>query len=395
MSPPPSKAARGPSKQRRGSSPTDTASVAPSPPAPPAADPVSTTAKPVTDAALAAAVSTPPTPAAAPRRRSARQDQKKPPHEQRGPNPNRLGISRNTSTQRTLQQGARLVDANKIDLSANARRRGGRPGGRHTTITLTSAASKDTPDVFLIGICIKDETGLRFDVHPTPGPLDDALPLALENAVLRCPALRDLILVTPYKSLWSAANHTKATRDFVRQHGCRITHSHPMPYDLSNMLAQAAARGECGPRQVDFHLYTASVTDGSRTYVSGILYGKSRAYQFTQTLPHGGLAAAEAAVAQWAFRLMPEHTDVMVHNANPIMRDVWENPKNCPPDVREVMKGVVQQIRLKNLKFRQGIEPYVADIARAAREIASHAYAGANLRTPAPTPAPQIRKEPA
>lgn len=130
------------------------------------------------------------------------------------------------------------------------RRRNGRPGARHTTITLTSAPSKDAPGVFLIGLCIKDETGLRFDVHPTPGPLDDALPLALENAVLRCPALRDLIIVTPYKSLWNPANHTQATRDFVRQHGCRLTHAHPMPFDLGNMLAQAAARGESGPRRV-------------------------------------------------------------------------------------------------------------------------------------------------
>ncbi|ABW35133.1 hypothetical protein Dgeo_3092 (plasmid) [Deinococcus geothermalis DSM 11300] len=366
MPPPPRQAQRGPSKHRRSTTPTD-----------------NTPAVPITPAPVAPAATTPSRSQAAPQ----------PGHPPRGPNPNRLGINRNSATRSTLQQGARLVDASKVDLSATARRRNGRPGARHTTITLTSAPSKDAPGVFLIGLCIKDETGLRFDVHPTPGPLDDALPLALENAVLRCPALRDLVIVTPYKSLWNPANHTKATRDFVRQHGCRLTHAHPMPFDLGNMLAQAAARGESGPRRVDFHLYTASITDGARTYVSGILYGKSRAYQFTQTLPHASLAAAEAAVSQWAFRLMPENTDVMVHNANPIMQGVWENPKGCPPDVREVMKGVGQQIRLKNLKFKQGIEPYVANIARAAREIASHAYAGANLR--APLPAAPRKQEPA
>ncbi|MBZ9714953.1 hypothetical protein [Deinococcus multiflagellatus] len=293
-------------------------------------------------------------------------------------------MTRNSGTRATLKRGARLVDPVKVDLSVSTRRRGGHAGARQTTITITSRPSKEDNSIFLIGLCIKDETGLRFDVHPTPGPLDAALPLALENAVLRTPALRDLILSTPYKTLWNPANHTKATRDYVRSHGCHLSPSHPLPFDLGHVLAHAAARGEMGPKLVDFHLYTASITDGERSYVSGILYGRSRAYQFTQTLPHANLAAAEAAVSHWAFKQMPEHTDIMIHNANPLMRDIWVNPSAGTPEVRDALKGVGQQIRLKNLKFKQGIEPYVASIARVAREIASHAYAGANLHRSTP-----------
>lgn len=301
---------------------------------------------------------------------------------QRGPNPNRLGLNRSMDGRETLRRGARLVDTSKVDLSAATRRSGGRPGARHTTITITSAPNPAHDGTFLIGLCIKDETGLRFDTYPSPGPIDDTLPLALENAVLRCPALRDLVVTTPYKLLWDERNHTKITRDYVRQHGCRITHAHPMPFDLGHMLARTAARGRSGPQLVDFHLYTASITDGERTYASGILYGRSKAYQFTQTFTGASLAAAEAAVTGWAFKLMPEHSEVMIHNANPTMREVWSNPDSMPGEVREVLKRVGQQLRLKNLKFKPAIEPYVGEIARVAREIVSHAYAGANLHSP-------------
>ncbi len=293
---------------------------------------------------------------------------------QRGPNPNRI----------VARGGFRPTDAGTIDLSPQARRQGGRVGARHTTITILSAPSQGDRGVFLIGICIRDDTGLRFDAQPTPGPLDLALPLALENAVLRCPALRDLIVTTPYKLLWDSANHTPSTRDWVRRHGCRLTHAHPMPYDLGNMLALVAARGGRGPRLVDYHLYTASITDGERSYVSAVLYGRSKAYAFTQTLAHHNLAAAEAVASHWAFTRMPEHSEVMVCNANPVMREIWTTPQHAPPEVRDALHGLAQQIRLRNIRFVQQAEPFVADVARAAREMASHAYAGANLRVALP-----------
>ncbi|GGB73660.1 hypothetical protein [Deinococcus soli (ex Cha et al. 2016)] len=296
----------------------------------------------------------------------------------RGPNPNRLDLGRSSAGRTTIKSGARLVHSS-VDLSAATRRAGGRPGSRHTTITIISAPNKDHPGAHRIGVCIKDETGLRFDTHPCPGPIDDHLPLVLENAVLRCPGLRDLIITTPYKHLWNEQNHTRKTRDYVRHHGCRIRPAHPMPYDLGHMLARTAASGHTGPTLVDYHLYTASLTDGERTYASGILYGRSKAYQFTQTTPGATLPAAEAAIATWAFALMPEHSDVMIHNASAAMQAVWTNPASMTTDVRDVMKRAGHHLRLKNLKFRPGIEPYLAELARVAREIASHAYAGANL----------------
>lgn len=290
----------------------------------------------------------------------------------RGPNPKRL-LSKQAVQE--VKRGARLI-SDAVELDVQTRRAGGTVRARQTTITLVA---KQGEDGHLIGLCLKDHAGLRFFTYPVQGPLDDALPHALEAAVLRCPALRDLVLVTPYKTLWDERNHTHATRDFVRTHGCRLVHAHPLPFDLGHTLARAASRGDLGPRVVDYHLYTASLTDGERTYSGAVLFGRGYAHQLTQTHRHTDLASAEGASATWAFKLMPAGSDVMIHNASPLLARVWTNPTAATPEVRDALRPAAHLLRVKGLHFKQGAEPFLSALARVAREMAAHAYAGADL----------------
>ena len=128
----------------------------------------------------------------------------------RGPNPKRL-LSKQAVQE--VKRGARLI-SDAVELDVQTRRAGGTIRARQTTITLVA---KQGQEGHFIGICLKDHAGLRYFTYPVQSTaLDDALPHALEVAVLRCPALRDLILVTPYKRLWDDKNHTSVTRDFLR-----------------------------------------------------------------------------------------------------------------------------------------------------------------------------------
>ncbi|ASN83257.1 hypothetical protein [Deinococcus ficus] len=307
------------------------------------------------------------------------------PQRTKGRNPHRRSLPRDNRFRDATGENPNahiVMNQDPVDISLDARR-GESSGPRQTgTITILGVTDKGERQTNSVGICIRDQHNLRFMRYPTRETLDTVLPHVLETALKNAPALSDLILTTPYKQLWSEANYTEETQRFLRQYGCRVKKAYPLPHDLGGTLARLAANGILGPQLVEYHLYTASVTDERRAYVAALLWGKSYAHRFVQTLPAPSLALAEAAATEWAFKLMPRTSTVLISNANPVIGQLWANPKSLQEnaEMREAMRGVGRQMKAKDLRFKTDIEKPHHQLARVVREIVGGLYAGADVR---------------
>ena len=300
-------------------------------------------------------------------------------------NPNRFTLPKAEEIQAT-----RLINPNVIDLDTASRRR---TSGRKqlTTITIigirgenTKRSSLQVEGTHSIGLCIRDGEKMRFMHYPTLENLDDVLPSALETAIMYVPALSDVIISSPHRMIRDNRNHTPETAERIRDFGLNVNARHPLPGDVGATLARMSAMGITGPLLVDYHLYTASITDESRSYAAALLWGKHYALQFIQTFEDAKLSSAEAHMAEWAFKLLPQGAEVMVHNANPGFGEVWKNPKILALEenaaLREAMRGLGKQLRIKNIVFDVKKEKPHELLKRAVRDIAAGRYAAADTR---------------
>ncbi|AZI45222.1 hypothetical protein EHF33_20140 (plasmid) [Deinococcus psychrotolerans] len=233
-----------------------------------------------------------------------------------------------------------------------------------------------------IGICVRDHYNLRFMRYPTTEPLDRALPHALEIALSNSPAPADILLTTSHKVLWQPGNYTQASLEFIQRNRCKVRLAYPLPHDLGSTLATLSAEGVLGPRLTDYHLYTASVTDERNAYVAALLWGKNYAHRYVQTLPTPNLGMAEAAATEWAFKIMPRGSEVMIRNSNPWIGQLWNNSKamNMTSEIRQSLSGVSRQLKLKEIRFTTDIEKPHNSLARVVREIVGGLYGGVDVR---------------
>lgn len=304
----------------------------------------------------------------------------------RRPNPNRRTFSEKTYADRgTGQQRDEYQAHQHRTISQEILEHRGTEGTRsrqQCTITIVGVKNRYENETTSLGLCIRDYHNMRFMTYPARERLDDVLPHAFETAVLNAPALSDIILTTPYKQLWTPGSYTEKTREFLNRNNCRLTHAYPLPHDLGGTLARLAANGTTGPLRVEYHLYTAAITDEHNAYVAGLLWGKNYAHRYIQTIPRPQIAIAEAAAVEWAFKLMPQNAHVLMHNANATLGRIWQNPREIEkhPDIREAMRGVGKQMRAKEIKFFVDTEPHHNVLARVVREIVGGLYANVDPR---------------
>ncbi len=287
--------------------------------------------------------------------------------------PNRL-IPRNRRT----PTEAPLIAPPHVDLRDFIRRRGGPNGKRQTTITLL-AGRPTTAGHALIGVSVRTQGRHLYYHHPVTSLLDRDLPHALETAVLRAPAMTDLIITTPIKSLWDLHHLTPATKDRIADLGCRVRFAHPLQHDLGTALAKTASEGHTGPQHVDAHLYTATLTDGHRTYTAAVLWQHGHVLQTTLTTDPIALDLAEVRLVLWAAGRLPAGASLQIQNANPTLTRLWSNPEHMTPEQRQALTPLLPHLTTKGLQIRQGSDPINRRIARATRDIAATLYASADL----------------
>jgi len=269
-----------------------------------------------------------------------------------------------------------------VDVHLDARRAEGNAPRQLCTITIVAVREKMLADTQNIGICVRDHYNLRFVRYPVSEPLDQVLPHALEVAFSHSPSAADILLTTAHKVLWKPANYTEASAAFIKHNRCKIKLAYPLPHDLGSTLATLAANGVTGPRMSDYHLYTASVTDERNAYVAALLWGKNRAHRYVQTLPIPNLAMAEAAATEWAFRLVPNNSHVMIRNSNPDIGQLWNNTRDLSmtPEMRQALSGVGRLLKAKDLRFSTDVEKPHNTLARVVREIVGGLYGGVDVR---------------
>lgn len=305
-----------------------------------------------------------------------------------GRNPNRLSFPTSTDL-----NASRLINPRMINLDTANRRRTARQ--ENVTISIIAVRSEHTADHLRreaphsVGLCIRMSSSARYMHYANPAglPLDEVLPLALETAVAHTPPLSDVTLATPHKHLWDTSAHTPHTTQLIRDIGLNFHARHPTPGDIGATLARMSAMGVTGPIRADYHLYTASITDARNTYACAVLWGTNRALQLMHTAPGSNLLETEVLIAEWAFKQLPQNAELVVRNANPTLEQVWTNPKILTrdehADLRTSMKGIGNQLRLKNIQV-QNTKPH-CDVthdllAKAVREITANRYSGADMR---------------
>lgn len=239
------------------------------------------------------------------------------------------------------------------------------------------------PAEHLIGISIKQSHRIVYLSYPVQGEIESALPLALELAVLRSPGMSNLRLVTPYKFLWDSANYTELTRQRLMDYGSRLKLGHPLAHDLSNVLARLAASGVTGPKTVDYHIYTSSVSNGERCFTATLLWGERRANFFVQTLPGADLVQAHTNAAQWAFGMVPPQSHMYLINDCRSLNTIWQTAQIEGTDLKQKVKPLIARLGEKKLSFATGSgERYHAPLSAAVRQMAGdlHARAAPDIR---------------
>lgn len=290
--------------------------------------------------------------------------------------PHRISLPRASDLDAT-----RLINTDVISLREATRRRVTPTPLTTLTIIASRAADArqlDSSDaIYYVGICVRRMDTLQFIAYPTQEALEDVLPHVLETAITYVPELSDVYLSTPHRSLWRADGHTPETSRYLRDHGINLSARHPLQGDVGATVARLASHNVTGPRMVDFHLYTASMTDDTRTYAGALLWGSGRAWIFTQTFDQPDLAAAEVALAEWAFKLLPERRTLLTHNANASFAQVWLHPDRVfreRPDLRQAMGGIGRQIRAKHLRLDPHAEPPHDVLIKGVRAIVANRY---------------------
>ena len=272
----------------------------------------------------------------------------------------------------------RLINPHNARMTPEQIREIETQGVERITIVINSLRQHHTTSsqpVHSLGIAIKNRHRIVFMKYPMSGNLSEELPFALEEAVLRTPGMANLELMTPHKELWDTANYTPKTQERLRDFGSRLQPTHPQSHDLANILCRMAADDILMPKAVDYHIYTGCISDGQRAYTAAILWGNQHANFFLQALPTTDLALAETKAAEWAFRLLEDRAQMMLTHSNPELAAVWEGQTNLRPDLRKAIIPLAALIRDRHLSFKQGVEPYHHQLAKAARQMAANLYA--------------------
>lgn len=311
-------------------------------------------------------------------------------YRQQGPNPHRITLSDDTPNP------DRLINPERVKLSEAERRAGVSKRGDLCTINLVSLkvedkASRDEgalPErvrhveatTYNVGCCVRtNRNQYVFFRYPSQEGQLTAMRNALEHAVSRAPAMTDLLVVTQVREMRDPTNYSDTTRRYILDYGCRVKAMHPLANDLGNVLAQMAAHHKSGPEKADYHLYTASITDGKRAFTACVLWGNKRAWRFLQALNTSDLAQAEAKGTEWAFGLAEENSTLMVINASTELRDLWLNPSNSRVELRTSLRGAGMLMSKKHLRLKnEGYEDYHAELAHATRQMAASLYADSN-----------------
>ena len=289
------------------------------------------------------------------------------------PNPNRR-----TFTAQGDLMATRLINPHNARLTPEQIKEIETQGVERITIVINSLRQHHTTSsqpVHSLGIAIKNRHRIVFMKYPMSGTLSEQLPYALEEAVLRTPGMANLELMTPHKELWDSANYTARTQERLRDFGSRLQPTHPQSHDLANILCRMAADDILMPKAVDYHIYTGCISDGQRAYTAAILWGNQHANFFLQALPTTDLALAETKAAEWAFRLLEDRAQMMLTHSNPELAAVWEGQTNLRPDLRKAIIPLAALIRDRHLSFKQGVEPYHHQLAKAAKQMAANLYA--------------------
>ncbi|WP_344982633.1 hypothetical protein [Deinococcus rubellus] len=256
-----------------------------------------------------------------------------------------------------------------------------RAGRQPCIITITAVHEKQQANIQNVGVCIQDQYNLRFMRYQTSESLDKFLPHVLEIALSKTPALTDILLTTSHKLLWQPVNYSKTSLEFIQRTRCKIKLAYPLPHDLGSTLATLSANGITGPRMMDYHFYTASVTDERNAYVAALLWGKNYAHLYVQTLPTTNLAMAEAAATEWGLQTAPRNSHVMIYNSNPAIGQVWNRTKDggLPPELRHALRRVGKQLKIRGLRFSTYIEKPHNPLDRVVRAIVGGLYSGMDV----------------
>jgi|GEM_PF-4664646 len=253
------------------------------------------------------------------------------------------------------------------------------PRARTETISLSLHANRPRPDedTYLIGVAVSDRKSVRYHTLIRQGERTDVLNSALEDTLLRVPALQDISLHTPHKEIWQPQTWTPRVRGRLSDRNVRMTARRPND-SLADVIARQAAYGESGPALVDHHLYTATLTDEDHTYTSAILFARGQLHVWTNVMNGRDLLTAETTAVKWAFGLMPESSVVMIENQTSAIRDVWEHPERAArdPELKAALVSVGKLLRIRGHKFKQRAEAARPYLQKCARDIAGRTYAG-------------------
>ncbi len=246
----------------------------------------------------------------------------------------------------------------------------------------TRSRKSGFPPEYLIGVSIKQKHRVVYLTYPVQGDLEPALALALELAVLRSPGMANLRLVTSHKFLWDGGNYTELTRQRLMDYGSRIKLNYPIPHDLGNVLSRLAADGITGPKTVDYHIYTSSVSNGERCFTATLLWGHRRANFFIQTLHTPDLTLAHTQAAEWAFGMVPAESHLFLINDCKALNTIWQTAEIEGTELKQTVKPLIERLGEKKLSFASGGERYHAALCATVRQMAGdlHTRAAPDIR---------------